>query len=57
MLLNMELSVRRKRRIPQRRPLDVVKESMQIFCMTEADVSDGVRWRQAVVKRRMVNGK
>lgn len=48
MLLNMELSVRRERRIPQRRLIDVVKESMQILGMTEADVSDGVRWRQAI---------
>lgn len=43
MLLNMELSGGRKRRL-----IDVVKESVQILGVTEADVSDRVRWRQAI---------
>lgn len=42
---DVELPGRRKRRRPQRRFVDVVKEDMQKVRMIEDDANDKVRWK------------
>lgn len=45
-MFNIELLGKRKRERPQGKFLDVVKEDMQRFGVTEKNARDRVRWRQ-----------